>query len=188
MHFSRDLVFRCGVRDCRASDLRQLEWYGMYWSDRELIRRAVRRAARGNVRMLVADADGHPVGQIWIDLIAKAREGVAVLWALRIHPMFGGKGLGTQLIIAAEGVARGAGFGWTEVDVERGNGMAQKFYRRLGYARHGQGGNSTTSWHRPDGKRARIRFEYEVFRKPLVQRRMRAWAGVPIDSAWSARI
>ena len=167
MRVSRALVFRCGVRDCRASDVRRLEWYGMHWADRELIRRAFRRAARGSVRMLVADADGHPVGQIWVDLVAKAREGVAVLWALRIHPMFGGKGLGTRLMAAAERVARSAGLESTEVGVERGNAAAQRLYRRLGYARCGEGGNST-SWRRPDGKRTRIRFDYGTFRKSLV--------------------
>jgi GNAT superfamily N-acetyltransferase len=100
------LMFRTGIRECRASDLRLLEWYGMHWGDRELIRRAFRRVANGKVRMLVADADGHPVGQVWIDLAAKSRDRIAVLWALRVHPMFSGKGLGSQVMLAAERVAR----------------------------------------------------------------------------------
>jgi GNAT superfamily N-acetyltransferase len=139
----------------------------MYWADRELIRRAFRRAVRGTVRMLVADADGHPVGQIWIDLTAKAREGIAVLWALRTHPMFCGKGLGSQLMNAAERVARREGFGCTEVGVEHGSRRTQRFYRRLGYARCGRSA-STTSWRRPDGKRMLVRHQQDVFRKALV--------------------
>jgi ribosomal protein S18 acetylase RimI-like enzyme len=159
------LMFRTGIRECRASDLRLLEWYGMHWGDRELIRRAFRRVANGKVRMLVADADGHPVGQVWIDLAAKSRDRIAVLWALRVHPMFSGKGLGSQVMLAAERVARDEGFDWAEVGVDPTNGAARRFYRRLGYARAGTGGRTTTSWYRPDGKRIQLSFKYQLFRK-----------------------
>jgi ribosomal protein S18 acetylase RimI-like enzyme len=139
----------------------------MHWADRQLIRRAFRRTASGQVRMLVAEADGHPVGQVWIDLTAKSDEGIAVLWAVRVHPMFRRKGLGERMMLAAERVVRSEGLQWAEVGVDPTDRRAKNFYRRLGYARANAVGRTTTSWRRPDGKRVRLAFKYELLRKPV---------------------
>jgi GNAT superfamily N-acetyltransferase len=172
MRRTLDLTFHAGIRECRAADLQDLEWYGMHWADRELIRRAFRRAARGRVRMLVADADGYPVAQAWIDLTAKARRRVAVVWALRVHPMFSGKGVGTCVMLAAERVARDEGFQWVEVGIEPCNPTVERFYRRLGYSPCGTG-ICRTRWRRPDGKDAEKNLCYDLFRKRVGARRGR---------------
>ncbi|HEY4731090.1 MAG TPA: GNAT family N-acetyltransferase [Myxococcales bacterium] len=161
------LTFRARIRTCRESDLPQLEWYGMHWADRQLIRRAFRRTASGQVRMLVADADGHPVGQVWIDLTAKSGKGIGVVWALRVHPMFRGKGLGERMMLAAERVVRSKGLRWAEIGVDPGDRRAKSFYRRLGYAQANAVGRTTTSWRRPDGKRVRLAFKYDILRKAV---------------------
>src|SRR5207302_8440273 len=54
------------IRLCRAEDLPQLEWFGMYAHHREILRDAFARHMRGDNLMLVADLNDFPVAQAWL--------------------------------------------------------------------------------------------------------------------------
>ena len=97
------------LRLCEESDLPKLEWSGTFTDQRELIRRAFERKQEGEVEMVVADIDGFPVGQIWIDFSKVRNEHTAVLWALRVLPNLQNKGIGTKLITRAVEMSRGKG-------------------------------------------------------------------------------
>ena len=90
------------IRQCAREDLPQLEWLGLYTEHRQLIEDAFRRQQAGEVMMLVADLDGFPVGQAWLDLSDRAAESVGVIWAVRVFPLLRNHGIGTRLMIAAK--------------------------------------------------------------------------------------
>src|SRR6188508_3179209 len=98
--FSLELELK--IRHCARQDLPQLEWFGLYTEHRQLIDEAFRRQQAGEVVMLVADLDGFPVGQAWLDLSAQAADSVGVIWAVRVFPLLRNHGIGTRLMLAAE--------------------------------------------------------------------------------------
>src|SRR4051812_19296174 len=59
---------RVSIRPCMREALPQLEWFGLYTPHREIIGEAFDRQGRGENLMLVAEVNGFPVGQVWIDL------------------------------------------------------------------------------------------------------------------------
>jgi ribosomal protein S18 acetylase RimI-like enzyme len=124
------------IRLCRAEDLPQLEWFGMYTHHREILQDAFARHLRGDQVMLVADLNDFPVGQAWLDLVKRSAEGVGYIWAVRVFPLLRNLGIGRQLMSCAEDVLRERGFGVAEVGVEKDNLDAQRLYERLGYTIH----------------------------------------------------
>src|ERR1700750_855299 len=83
------------IRPCTADDLPKLEWHGMFAYHRHVIHAAYERPSCGQGLMLLAVADGFPVGQAWIDFAARPEErGVAVIWAVRVYPFLRGRGIG----------------------------------------------------------------------------------------------
>ncbi len=136
---TEDLEMRLPVtiRTCTERDLRALEWYGLFRNHREITARAYERHPSGATVMLVADVNGFPVGQVWLDLSVKRQDRVAVLWALRVFPFLRNLGIGTALIRHSESVARARGFRVMEIGVEKTNREARRLYERLGYERVG---------------------------------------------------
>ena len=61
------------IRICRESDLSNLEWFGSMTEYRQTISYAFERLQKGEIIMLVAEANRFPIGQVWIDL-TKQRE------------------------------------------------------------------------------------------------------------------
>ncbi len=140
----------CRIRRCRQDDLRKLEWDGLFTHHREIIERTWRQHRTGRQVMLVAEAGGAPVAQVWIDLARARSRRTAIIWALRVHPALQGRGIGTRVLREAETVIRRRGFAAAELVVENGNEHAQRLYKRLGYRearRLGQSYHYTT----PDG-------------------------------------
>ncbi|HSK38930.1 MAG TPA: GNAT family N-acetyltransferase, partial [Arenibaculum sp.] len=121
------------VRPCVESDLEALEWMGMFTSHREIIRAVFERHRRGEDVMLVADANGFPVGQLWIDFLRKAHRSTALLWAVRVFPPLRNLGIGRHLMLAAEEVVLRRNLTRLELGVEHDNPDARRFYERLGY-------------------------------------------------------
>lgn len=121
------------IRPCTGSDLRSLEWFGLFTAHRALFEEQFRRHLRGENLMLVADANGFPAGQVWIDLEKHADERMALLWALRVFPVLRGAGIGTRLLAAAERLARHRGFRALEIGVEKDNPAARRLYEARGY-------------------------------------------------------
>ena len=128
------IVAEIEIRPCRAEDLQQLEWYGLFGDQRKLFNTAFARHLQGENPMLVADLGGFPVGQAWIDLAQNAGERVGVIWAVRVFPFLRGLGIGTRLIETAEDLARRHGCQWAEISVEPNNSDARRLWERLGYA------------------------------------------------------
>lgn len=99
-----DLRLPAEIRICREADLEQLEWFGAMRGQRSNIRSAFARQCCGHNWMLVADVQGFPVGQLWIDVCKKP--GAALLWAFRILPPFQRCGIGRALLASAEQLIR----------------------------------------------------------------------------------
>jgi len=126
-------TFAVTIRVCAEADLRALEWDGMFEDHREIIVDAfVRQQQRSNM-MLVAESDGRIVGQIWIDLTKLASRGTGFLWALRVHPSARSRGIGTELIGAAEAWLAANAFESGAVGIEKENLRGLRLCRRLGY-------------------------------------------------------
>jgi ribosomal protein S18 acetylase RimI-like enzyme len=154
------------VRVCAEADLEALEWHGMFTPHRALIRDAFARQQRGEVVMLVADIGGFPAGQVWIDLDRRADAGVGYLWALRVLPVLYGKGVGTRLVAAAEGVLRDRGFDLAEIGVETENTGARRLYERLGY-RVVREEHGSYEYDTPDGEHFLVPMDEWILQKPL---------------------
>jgi ribosomal protein S18 acetylase RimI-like enzyme len=121
------------IRRCRRGDLRELEWWGLYSLDREVIESTFEAQSRGESIMLVAEANEVPVGQAWIDLTRLALDATGVIWAVRVFPCLQNQGLGTRLIEVCEELLHDRGFRRCELSVERDNARALRLYERLGY-------------------------------------------------------
>jgi ribosomal protein S18 acetylase RimI-like enzyme len=132
------LVAEVIIRVCRAEDLPQLEWFGMFSHHRQLFAEALARQLRGEVMMLLGDLDGYPVGQAWIDLVKREREGIGYIWAVRVFPLLRNHGIGSQLMRCAEHALRQRGVPTAEVGVEKSNPDARRLYERLGYSVTGE--------------------------------------------------
>ena len=112
--------------------------------------------------MLVADVNGHPVGQVWIELAALRSRSTGWLWAVRVFPWFERLGVGRLLIRGAEQALQRRGLRYAELAVDKQN-PASGFYERLGY----RGVGSMYEEHySEDGTAAHI--PQWVYRKELV--------------------
>lgn len=152
------VLFRLAGKD----DVPKLEWYGQYTHFRNLIRRAYREQLRGRRLILVADVNGFPVGQVFIQL-ESANLSVAdgfsrgYLYSFRVMEMFRGQGIGTRLLSEAEGILRGRGFRQVALSVAKDNPRALRLYQRCGYVIIG---DDPGDWHYVD-HRGRTRYVHE---------------------------
>jgi ribosomal protein S18 acetylase RimI-like enzyme len=122
------------IRAATETDLPNLEWYGLYSLHRQIMDTAFEAQGRGEVLMLLAVANGFPIGQAWIDFVARADEPqVALIWAVRVFPFLTGGGIGRLLLGAAEAAIRDRGRTTAEIGVEKDNPRARRLYERLGY-------------------------------------------------------
>ncbi|MBV9108691.1 MAG: GNAT family N-acetyltransferase [Gemmatimonadetes bacterium] len=126
------------IRPCTEEDLQELEWYGLFTHHREIFDDAFARQERGETLMLLAVANGFPIGQAWIDFDARPEEDepVALIWAMRVYPFLQGHGIGARLLAAAEAAIRARGCRWSEIGVEKDNPRARRLYERMGYRLH----------------------------------------------------
>jgi GNAT superfamily N-acetyltransferase len=118
---------------CREGHLSNLEWFGLMTEYRQTIADAFQRFQKGEIIMLVAEANRFPIGQVWIDLTKQRESAIGILWALRVLPTFQNLGIGTRLIASAERRLKARGFRLSELGVEKDNPRAQRLYERLGY-------------------------------------------------------
>lgn len=134
LHLEVDITLRLAAPD----DLPKLEWYGQYAHYRTLYRYAYREQRAGRRLMLVADFNGFPVGQIFVQLASndhRIADGVTrgYLYALRVMEMFRGQGVGTRLIVEAESRLLNLGFDSATIAVSKENQGALDLYKRIGY-------------------------------------------------------
>jgi len=121
------------IRECRESDLLNLEWFGLHTPAREIITNAFQRQQKGEVIMLVTETNRFPIGQVWIDLTKRRENAIGFLWALRVMIPFQNLGIGTRLIVSAERLLKERGFHISEISVGKDNPDARRLYERLGY-------------------------------------------------------
>jgi GNAT superfamily N-acetyltransferase len=164
--FSLELQLK--IRHCARQDLPQLEWFGLYTEHRQLIEDAFRRQQAGEVIMLLADLDGFPVGQAWLDLTTRSADSVGVIWALRVFPLLRNHGIGSRLMIAAEQLLFEKGYRWSELTVDQHEPRARRLYERLGYRSSGST-EGLLSYTTPEKKSVALNLQLWILRKPLRQ-------------------
>jgi ribosomal protein S18 acetylase RimI-like enzyme len=129
-----DVIFRPAERD----DLPKLEWYGQYTHFRRVFQRAYEDQLAGRRYLLVADLNGWPIGQVFIQL-ESLDEGWShlgkrgYLYSLRVMDMFQRMGLGTALVHEAEGYLVARNYGSVSIAAAKENPGARRLYERLGY-------------------------------------------------------
>ncbi len=154
------------IRPATRDDLRPLEWFGSLTPFRQTIEIAFERAEQGEVVFLVAEANNFPVGQVWVDLVKLANEGVGIIWAFRVLTTMRNLGIGTRLIQNAEQVIAAHGLNIAELGVEHSNPNARRLYERLGY-RVVESKLECWNYNTPEGEQHFVE-EYEwIMRKQL---------------------
>ncbi len=154
------------IRPAEHADLRKLEWFGLFTPFRDITEHAYARAEQGEIAFLVAELNSFPVGQVWVDFVKFAGEGVGIIWALRVLEPLQNLGIGTHLIRAAEQTIRDHGLPAAEIGVSVQNQSAKRLYERLGYTvqrDHIERWSYTT----PDGDTRHVEEHEWILRKRL---------------------
>ena len=121
------------VRDLRAADAGHLEWHG--GADlRDWYRSQWANHQSGDVRVLIADFNGFPIGQAAIHWQGKpTHTTIPDLQSLRVMKAFRGLGLGTLLLDCAENLVAQSGHTQISLAVGVKNPRARTLYERLSY-------------------------------------------------------
>jgi ribosomal protein S18 acetylase RimI-like enzyme len=119
------------VRRCEERDLAR---FGALGSPRH-VQYCREQFARGQALLILVATDerDRPVGKLHLDFEVKADERVAVLIGAAVEPPLQSRGIGTELMRAAEDAVRERGFDTIELGVEDNNPRARQLYERLGY-------------------------------------------------------
>lgn len=136
------------IRPYRREDMAALDWNGEYSDERERTEVALLEAEAGDQTMLVAEAGGYPIAQIWINWTRTPDGGF--IRGLRVFPFLRNAGLGRRLMAIAEQSIRERGCAVAELIVMPDNPDARRLYERLGYVLVYEGPHT---WRRtnPDG-------------------------------------
>lgn len=126
------------LRLATKADLPKLEWYGQYAHFRRMYKRTFAEQGRGRRWMLVADCNGFPIGQVFVQLHSGEQHLAdgsrrAYLYALRVMDIFRGKGIGTLLLKEAETMLSNGHFRWATIAAAKENVGARRLYERCGY-------------------------------------------------------
>jgi ribosomal protein S18 acetylase RimI-like enzyme len=143
-----EVVFRVAERD----DLPKLEWYGQYLHFRRLFQRTFEEQTAGRRLMLLADVNGWPVGQVFVQLesydnLFMDMRKRAYLYSLRVMEAFQHKGIGTALIREAEAILVERRYDSVSIAAAKDNPGARRLYERLGFRVFAE---DTGRWHYVD--------------------------------------
>jgi len=128
------VVFRLAEKE----DLPKLEWYGEFTHFRRVFQRAFEDQRSGRRLMLLADVNGWPIGQIFIQLetyddfypdVSKR----AYLYSFRVMDAFRNQGIGTALVRESEAILREREYLSVSIAVAKDNPGARRLYERLGF-------------------------------------------------------
>lgn len=107
-----------------------------FMTDR-MARRGFRRLLSSpTATLLVAERDGGVVG--YVLLLYRAGTSIARLYSIAVLPEFAGRGIGTQLLAAAEQAARARGCAAVRLEVHERNAGAISRYQKNGYRLFGR--------------------------------------------------
>ncbi|HET8650401.1 MAG TPA: GNAT family N-acetyltransferase [Gemmatimonadales bacterium] len=154
------------IRQVQTEDLSALEWDGRFTEHRSIIENTFRGQTAGRQLMLVAEARGASVGQVWIDLDRYRSERIGIIWALRVRSPLKGLGLGTRLIEQAEHALISREYLQAQIGVEPHNAGAIRLYQRLGYLPAGEE-IDRIRYHTPEGELREYDMPLLLFRKRL---------------------
>lgn len=129
-----EVVFRLAER----GDLPKLEWYGQYTHFRRVFQRTYEDQLAGTRLMLLADVNGWPVGQVFIQLetydsIWMDMRQRGYLYSLRVMDAFQKRGIGTALLREAEDILAGKRYDGVSIAAAKENPGARRLYERHGY-------------------------------------------------------
>ncbi|MCS6872724.1 MAG: GNAT family N-acetyltransferase [Anaerolineae bacterium] len=135
---SLDLHLKVTFRLAERDDLPKLEWYGKYTHFRRVFQRTYEEQLRGERLMLLADVNGFPIGQIFIQLDKQAEQlqaggKHAYLYSLRVMDAFQRQGLGSALLREAEALLRERGYTSVSIAAAKENDAARRLYERHGF-------------------------------------------------------
>lgn len=128
-----------GIRVATRSDLTALEWGGELKHFRRLFADAYERAELGEAIIWIAELPKVGViGQLFMSLRSSRPElsdgnTRGYIYGVRVRPTYRNRGIGTQLLHAAETELIRRGFHYVTLNVGRDNPKAQRLYERLGY-------------------------------------------------------
>lgn len=129
-----EVVFRFAEQD----DLPKLEWHGEYTHFRRVFQRTFEDQTNGYRLMLVADVNGWPIGQVFIqlesfdDIFMDIRKR-GYFYSLRVMDAFRHKGIGTALLREAEAILIDRRYDAVSIAAAEDNPGARRLYERLGY-------------------------------------------------------
>jgi ribosomal protein S18 acetylase RimI-like enzyme len=143
------LKFKITMRPATYSDVEKLEWFGEYTHYRNLIQRAYDEQLAGNRLVLVADFNGFPIGQLFIQYEAhnqRIADGYnrAYFYSFRVFHLFRGQGVGTQILTYAQRLIYDMNYRYATIAVAKDNPDALRLYQRLGYRTIGEDNGSWT--------------------------------------------
>jgi ribosomal protein S18 acetylase RimI-like enzyme len=126
------------IRPARRADVPKLEWYGSQAHTRPYIHQAYKAMTQGRRMMLVADLNGFPVGQIYVQFDSKNKQHAdgatrGYIYAFRVIDHLRRSGIGTALLHAAEQVLIDRGFRIATLQVSKQNENARRLYQKTGY-------------------------------------------------------
>jgi ribosomal protein S18 acetylase RimI-like enzyme len=128
-----------GIRVVTRSDLPALEWEGELTHFRRMFADTYERTERDEAVMWIAEMPGvGVVGQLFLSLSSGRSElsdGLdrGYIYGVRVRAAQRNRGIGTQLMLAAETELIKRGFRYAMLNVGRDNPKAQRLYERLGY-------------------------------------------------------
>ncbi|MBO9310034.1 MAG: GNAT family N-acetyltransferase [Chloroflexi bacterium] len=128
------VIFRLAERE----DLPKLEWYGKYTHFRRVFERTYEEQLRGRRLMLLADVNGFPIGQLFIQLeshdgFGRAGRKHAYLYSLRVMDAFQRQGIGSALLREAEMLLRERNYASVSIAAAKENVGARRLYERHGF-------------------------------------------------------
>ena len=127
------------LRIAEKTDLPKLEWNGEYTHFRRIFQRAYEDQLLGRRLMLLADLNGTPIGQVFIQLesydnIFITQHKRAYLYSVRVMEMFRHKGIGSALLREAESILMEREYESASIAAAKENPGARRLYERLGYS------------------------------------------------------
>lgn len=120
------------IRACEERDLEHFENLGGI-HHAQYCRDQFKRGQRALTILVALDSDGTPIGKVHLDFEERAAKGEAVLLAAAVQNPLRGRGIGTELMRAAELHVCSRGYTSIVLGVEDFNPRARRLYERLGY-------------------------------------------------------
>lgn len=132
------LQMKVVFRRAEQTDLPKLEWYGEYTHFRRVFQKAFEDQKAGRRLMLLADVNGWPVGQVFIQLESADdfyTDGLkrGYLYSLRVMDVFQRQGIGTALLREAESILIERGYHSVSIAAAKDNPGARRLYERMGF-------------------------------------------------------